>query len=332
MRSGGAWAVMVISLAAAGCGYVGDPLPPALNIPERVVDLRAVQRGDRLIVVGTVSPMTTDKLVMKGLPPVELYAGRRGEGEFSTERWAHGAEVVTQEPGAEAEVVVELPVAKWVEGEVVLGVRTVGPTGKRSAWSNLVSVWVVKELGRPEGLRGSATEAGVFLQWEAGEGPEGRSWRVYRKGPEGEEFALLGKAGEASWLDRGIEYGRRYSYFVQAVAAAGDGEAESEPGRVLTVEPRDTFPPAVPAGLTVIAGVNTIELAWERNAEADFAAYQIWRSEGEGEFTRVGDPVSVLSFSDTGLVSGRRYKYALTAIDQAGNESAKCEAVEITAP
>jgi hypothetical protein len=332
MRGRGAWAVMAMMLALAGCGYVGDPLPPALNIPERVVDLRAVQRGDRLIVVCTVSPMTTDKLVLKGLPPLELYAGRRGEGEFNTDRWAATAEVMTQEPAAEAEVVLELPAEKWAEGEVVLGVRTVGPTGKRSAWSNLVSLWVVKGLEKPEGLRGSATEEGVYLQWAAGEGPDGRSWRVFRKGPEEQEFALLGKAGEASWLDRGIEYGRRYSYFVQAVAPAGDGEAESEPGGVLTVEPRDTFPPAAPAGLTVIAGVNSIELAWERSPEADFAAYQIWRAEGEGELARLGDPVSVLSFSDTGLVSGRRYRYALTARDQAGNESAKSEAVEITAP
>ena len=40
----------------------------------------------------------------------------------------------------------------------------------------------------------------------------------------------------------------------------------------------DTFPPAVPVGLMAVAGVNSIELAWQRNTEDDFAGYQVYRS------------------------------------------------------
>ncbi len=330
MRGRGAWTVL--AMVMAGCGYPGDPLPPALNIPVRIEDLRAVQRGPRLLVHFTAPRMTTDKLALKAPPPVELYAGRRGEGEFNADTWAAGAEILTREPTEEAELTLELPAAKWAGGEVVLGARAIGPTGRRSPWSNLVSLWVIPPLGRPEGLRGSATEQGVSLEWPEGDAPSGRKWRIYRKAPSEEDFTLAGTAEEPSWLDRAVTFGQRYSYAIQTLAPAGDSEAESELGAPFSIEPRDTFPPASPAGLTVIAGVNTIELAWERNLEEDLAAYQVWRAEGDGELIRLGDPVSTLSFSDSALESGRRYRYAVTARDTAGNESARSEAVEITAP
>ncbi|HET8550651.1 MAG TPA: hypothetical protein VFL57_21725, partial [Bryobacteraceae bacterium] len=57
------------ALAAAawvtGCGYVGDPLPPALNIPERVRTVRAVQIGDRLVVEFTMPERTVEALPLK---------------------------------------------------------------------------------------------------------------------------------------------------------------------------------------------------------------------------------------------------------------------------
>jgi len=44
-------AVIILAGAAGftGCGYIGEPLPPALNIPSRVTDLRAVEFGDKIL-------------------------------------------------------------------------------------------------------------------------------------------------------------------------------------------------------------------------------------------------------------------------------------------
>jgi fibronectin type 3 domain-containing protein len=36
--------------------------------------------------------------------------------------------------------------------------------------------------------------------------------------------------------------------------------------------------------------------------------------------------------SDRGIETGRRYRYAVTAVDQKGNESARSAAVEVVAP
>ena len=51
---------LILALLVTGCGYVGDPLPPALNIPVPVADLNAVQRGDQIIIQFTVPQMTTE--------------------------------------------------------------------------------------------------------------------------------------------------------------------------------------------------------------------------------------------------------------------------------
>jgi len=324
--------LVALSALLAGCGYPGDPLPPALNIPERIADLRAVQRGGRILVAFTAPLMTTDQLALKSLPAVEVFAGARPEGEFNTDAWAASAQVLTREPGPSPDITLDLPTTPHEGRELVLGVRAIGPTGRRAPWSNLVTLWIVPPPAPPANLRARAVEEGVYLEWDAGPGPDGRTWRVFRKAPDAEEFTLIGTAGEPSWLDRTTSFGQRYTYSLQTLVPAGDSTAESDSGNALTIEPRDTFPPTTPAGLTVIAGVNSIELAWDRNTEADFAAYLLWRAEGDGDFVRLGDPLSALSFSDTAIVSGRRYRYALSARDNAGNDSPRSAPIEIIAP
>jgi hypothetical protein len=49
----------------SGCGYVGEPMYPALNIPVRIVDLGAVERGDNLEVSFSIPAVTTEGMVIK---------------------------------------------------------------------------------------------------------------------------------------------------------------------------------------------------------------------------------------------------------------------------
>src|SRR6185295_2338985 len=96
---------------------------------------------------------------------------------------------------------------------------------------------------------------------------------------------------------------------------------QSEISEVVSILPLDTFPPAVPVGLTAVAGVNTIELAWERNTESDFTGYHIYRSVDDGAFERVAGPIAAPTYSDRAVKPGKKYAYAITAIDNASNES-----------
>jgi fibronectin type 3 domain-containing protein len=130
------------------------------------------------------------------------------------------------------------------------------------------------------------------------------------------------------FIDRTASYGKPYSYSVQAFA----GTAESARTPLVTVIPRDTFPPAPPTGLNAIAGLNSIELTWERSPEADLGGYRVYRAEAAGDFKLTADAVEGPAYSDKAISRGTRYRYSVTAVDQAGNESPRSPVVDITVP
>jgi fibronectin type 3 domain-containing protein len=94
---------------------------------------------------------------------------------------------------------------------------------------------------------------------------------------------------------------------------------------------RDVAPPASPVGVRAIAGLGTIEIAWDANRESDIAGYRLFRSTG-GDWTRVGGDLNAPAFTDRDVQSGKAYRYAVAAFDTNGNESARSAPADITAP
>lgn len=315
-----------LPLALLRCGYTGDPLPPALMIPQPVADLSGFQLGEAVLLRFTLPEKTTEDLVLARPPEIELRAAPNPAGGFDMERWLAASERLPAGEVREGKVEARLPARPWAGKEMVFAVRTIGPRGRASKWSNLLVLRIVPPLRAPAQVRAEATGRGILVSWQG----DGTRWRVWRS--EGKEPVLAAEVAEPRWLDTGVQYGSAYEYTVQQVADTGAGLALSEPSAAARVQYEDVFPPAPPAGLRVIAGAGTIELNWERNTEPDFKAFQVWRAENGGPLVRLGEPLAESSFSDANIVSGRRYRYAVSAIDEKGNESRPCEPVEIVAP
>ena len=130
-------------------------------------------------------------------------------------------------------------------------------------------------------------------------------------------------------MDTAVTQGKSYSYSVQAAA----GSVESEWSAAVTVVPRDIFAPAIPVRVTAQAGLNSIELAWERAPEADVSGYRVYRSCGtEAEFQVLAASVEAPAYSDRQIASGATCRYRITSLDQAGNESTPSDAVTASAP
>ncbi len=70
----------------AGCGFVGDPLPPALNIPVAITDLRGLEYGPNVLVEFSAPKLTTEGLLLKSYK-LELFIGP-SVNPFSFEKWA----------------------------------------------------------------------------------------------------------------------------------------------------------------------------------------------------------------------------------------------------
>lgn len=97
--------------------------------------------------------------------------------------------------------------------------------------------------------------------------------------------------------------------------------------------PKDTFPPAAPSSLAVIAGAGVINLIWEANAETDLAGYHVLRGEAPGDTLRpiTSEPVAATTYRDETVRPGTRYVYAVVAVDRAGNASPQSNRAEETA-
>lgn len=314
-------AVLFLALASS-CGYVGEPLPPALNIAAPIRDLRAVEYGDNIIVNFTIPSLTTDGLALKRIGAVDLRAGPGGN-PFDANRWAAEAKripVAADSPGA---VEARIPAAEFLGREIVVGVRLVNPKGRPSEWSNLVVIAVAPPLARPAGLKAEATAGGVKLSWQ-GAAP---GYRVYRS-VGSEKPVLIGNSDRPEYLDATAEYGKTYSYIVQGVR----GASESEISAPYEITPVDRFAPAIPTGLTAVTGISSIELVWERNTEPDLRGYRVYRALDDGPLRPLSDIVDTPSYSDRQIEAGKHYRYAVTSIDQAGNESGKSAVVEAVGP
>jgi len=313
----------VLGLALAGCGYVGEPLPPSLGIPERIHDLSVIERGEKLVVRLTVPAATTDGMLLRRLERVEARVGTWDGASFDPERWAAQARGIENSVTAPGPMSLETSAREWVGREVIVAARAWGPKGRASEWSNLVIFQVTAPLTRPAGVKAEAVAEGVRLTWE---GPPGAAFRVLR------DQAELAMAEASPYVDAAAVYGKSYQYAVQAVRKSGGSVAESEVSESVSITPEDRFPPAAPAGLAAVAGVQSIALSWERNTESDLRGYYLYRSVEGGPFERVGELLDAPAASDRGIEPGRRYRYAVTAVDQKGNESARSAVVEVVAP
>ena len=315
-------AVAALAGFAAGCGYVGDPLPPSLHIPTPVRDLRVIEYGDTLSVDFTVSAVTTDNVPMTGFGPAELHVSDGGH-PFDMGGWAASGKDIALDIDKPGVIHTEIPAREWLGKEIVVGLRLTNVKGRKSEWSNLVPISIVQPVAGPADVKAQATADGVFLTWSGNE-PE---YRVFRRAPDDAVPGLLGEAKTTQYLDRTAQFGRSYEYLVQAVRE----KAESALSPPVSITPQDVFPPAVPAGLTAITGIGAIELAWDRNTEPDLKGYRVYRALEGGPWDRIAD-VDVPTYSDHQIQSGKRYRYAVTSIDQIGNESAKSAAVQAAAP
>uniref|UniRef100_Q02A64 Fibronectin, type III domain protein n=1 Tax=Solibacter usitatus (strain Ellin6076) TaxID=234267 RepID=Q02A64_SOLUE len=314
------------ALLLAGCGYIGDPMPPLANVPRKVRDLAAVQRGSNVIVQFTVPANTTEDHPIPAPVKLDLRAG--AADHFEENQWAGSARQIPSVQVVEGVARFEVPANEWVGKEIIFGVRVVAGNGKQSGWSNFVVVPVMPPPARPAGVLAQATAGGVRLTWQA----PGSEFRVLRKAEGAADYTLAATVQKPEYLDATAEFGKPYSYMVQTIARQGDKLAESELSAAVSITPVDTFAPAAPAGLHASAAPNSIELSWERNTEADLNGYRIYRALGSGELEKLADISVAPSYSDRAVEAGKTYRYAITALDRAGNESARSPVLEVAAP
>ncbi len=314
------------ALFACSCGYIGEPLPPARHVPQRVVDLSVSQQGARIVARFTLPSQTTENLEITKPMRAELRVGPAST-PFQTETWEAAAKVFDDVPTDRPAVKFALPAAEWTGRDIVIGVRIFGENGRTAGWSNLATLSVVEPLAPPADLAAEGVASGVRLTWR-GSAP---GYRIYRRTGADANSSPIQEVDRTEFTDAGVAYGTTYHYAVEAYRSGGDIHATSERSPEVDITPEDKFPPPVPAGLAAVVSTGNIELVWEPSVAPDLAGYRIYRAAGAGPFEKLAEVRETPSYSDAKIEPAKTYRYAVTAFDTAGNESAMSSPVAAAA-
>jgi hypothetical protein len=352
-RQGAAAVLFAAAIGMAGCGTPGAPLPPSLNLPERVADLSAVRTGNQVTLTWTMPKRTTDRVLLKGDIAAEVCWE-----EGSSLCVAAGGKAFAPAASASFTGVLPGPLMAGAARPVSYYVELKNRNGKSAGLSNAAVVLAGQAPVPVAGLTAEVRKQGIVLRWNAAD-PQA-SIRLKRtllnpppakpkEGPlaspqEPISLDLLVESDGGVAIDKEIRFGRSYQYQAQRIVRiTSEGklvEFDGELSAPLQVVAEDVFPPTIPTGLAAVAtGANggaaaSIDLSWLPDAEPDVAGYRVYRREGQSAWRRIsGDsPVVGPAFHDTDVQPGHAYNYAVTAVDTRGNESARSAEASDTVP
>ena len=162
-----------------------------------------------------------------------------------------------------------------------------------------------------------------------------------RRGPDNDDSFPIDPALRV-YIDTTSGRGRN-RYFYRAAYLDGAHNRSALSVADPPVYLRITDPPRTPVITKVLGGDRRITITWAANREPNLAEYRVYRAESDDGardvrlMTRVHtiqvtdaerqSPPAAVSWSDSGVVGGRRYVYRLTSVNEEGLESAPTRAV-----
>ncbi len=242
-------------------------------------------------------------------------------------------------------------------------VRTTGPKGDRSAFSNQAAL-LPKAPPLPPGIIKLTGKAdGVEVTWTyplppaappptASPGPAPApnpaadhalepaadhavnqkilGFNIYRRDASAKTFGAPLRAtfpDQRSLVDATARFGESYIYSVTAIADPNplrESAIQSE----VEIKYVDRFPPAAPTDVVALAEAGKVRVVWRASAAADLAGYLVYRRAGaRGEFKKLTpQPIEDVQYLDGSVAAGATFTYRVTAVDKSGNESAPGEA------
>ena len=169
----------------------------------------------------------------------------------------------------------------------------------------------------PQNLDASPGDARVSLIWLPSPGAD--KYRVKRSLVRSGPYVLVTEVTGTAFTDLSVTNGTKYYYTVSAANEAGESKDSNRtsaiPGPI----------PAPPTGVSAVTGSNVgeIDLSWNPSSWA--TTYKIKRSGTSGGPYTWSKKVTTLSFTASGLTSGKRYYYLVSALNATGESGPSLE-------
>ncbi len=185
-------AATALCLLLASCAQTGPPLPPSLELPKPVSDLRAVRKGDHVTLTWSEPTLTTDRrtvryigptLVCRSIEPEVTTCGtpvatvpappapaaRRKSSRASPKKTEKKSETQNGSSPPAQEAYVDTVPARLLRddanAEITYAVEVLNGNGRGAGLSNRVHVPAVATLPAPTNFTAQLTGDGVVLSW-----------------------------------------------------------------------------------------------------------------------------------------------------------------------
>ena len=351
--------VLALPLIFVACGKRRPPQPPSERVPQRTENVTGIQRGNQVILTWPSPQRNASDSSVQSIRRVDVY--RLAEEvtaplPLTEEEFASRSTLI----GSVDYAVIRLATGTLsymdtleLAGEPArlrYAVRYVNASGQRASFSNFLLIEPAARVATaPLAVVANVSESAIGIKWQApaanidGSAPVNvLGYNVYRIG-SGESIAnplLLnsGLVSELTFADKKFSFGERYSFYVRAVSlGTGGNQVESSDSNLVTVEPRDVYPPSAPMSITIAAAPGRLSLFFPANAERDVEGYNLYRSLDpdlpKAQWKKLnGDLLTRTTFQDDNVETGKKYFYFLNAVDSSGNTSEPSEVVSETVP
>lgn len=334
------------------CGRKGAPLPPRSVVPAAVGNLQAEPREAGVVLSWTRPTRNDDNSPLTDLMEFRLFRATvvLGTSEAPPSAFSFLATVRADQP-ENASVQGPLYVYRDDAGGQGLPtgrqyryrVQTVNRRGQVGPYSAEVSVDLTPVPPAPVGLRATAGDGAVDLEWQAPPAPSGealvKGYNVYRGLGPGSYAPQPINANPLQgdrFRDPGVQNETAYYYVVRSVANDRPPWRESVDSAEASAIPQDFTPPAPPRGVIAIPGEGVVALTWDAGDERDLLGYSVYRLEPPQlvSVRLTEQPIPGTTFTDRTARRGATYVYTATAVDRSArrNESVPSTEVQVDVP
>lgn len=337
------------------CGKRKPPLPPKERVSQKT-QISGVQRGNIVFLSWKMPARNADKSSLLNIDRVDIYRLAQPlttplfltEGEFSARSTLISSMKISDDDFGFKLITFrdELEFAGQA-ARLIYAVRFVNASGQKSDYSNFLLVEPTSKVAkRPVSISAEITEPEIKINWASPVSNIDNTtpvnllgFNIYRIGKDKDPIKLnVDPITDNSFSDKSFTFGNEYKYFVRSVSIGTEAEpVESLDSEVISVLPKDIFPPSPPDAITIAAAPNNLSIFFATNPENDIAGYTLYRSVDPqtpmDEWQKLTpELLKTNTFQDKSVESGKTYFYYLTATDLTGNISRPSEIFSETAP
>ena len=162
-------------LIVTACATIGPPQPPSLDLPKPPTDLRAVRKGDRVMLTWTVPTMTTDRQSIRTFGPAQICRARTPDmqdcgtavGQLAAQPARAAASDQKRSIASYTDTLPSDSENEDPSGSATYAVEVLNADGRGAGLSNRVHVPLVRTLPPPQNFQARVTSEGVVLTWTA---------------------------------------------------------------------------------------------------------------------------------------------------------------------